>query len=90
MTRKEEIITASHNEKNYPGGIISDKTSHPIIFQIGAGWADQHTNRETLVDFMQYLNKRGFFRDDLCFDTEHQVDTFIELNKQKNIKLWKK
>ena len=49
MARKEERITASHNEKNYPCGIISDKTSHPIIFQIGAEWADQHP-REGLWD----------------------------------------
>lgn len=48
-SRKEEIITASHNEKNYPCGIISDKTSHPIIFQIGAEWADNHP-REGLWD----------------------------------------
>lgn len=58
MTREEEIITASHNEKNYPCCIISDKTSHPIIFQIGAKWADQHPkkglwNSEKVIEWLR-------------------------------------
>ena len=50
-----------------------------------AEWKDEHI-KQTLVDFMQYLNKRDFFHDDLCFDIEHQVETFIELRNRNKTK----
>lgn len=40
MTRKEEIITASHDKRNYPCEVIVDKIHDPMIFSIGAEWAD--------------------------------------------------
>lgn len=39
-------------------------------------------DRQMVVDFMEYLNERGFFCDDLCFDCEHQALTFLELRKK--------
>lgn len=47
-----------------------------------AEWKDEQM-KQTLIDFMHYLDKRGFFRDDLCCDIEHQVDTFIELRNRE-------
>lgn len=47
-------------------------------------WSEDDKIKQTLVDFMQYLNKRDFFHDDLCFDIEHQVETFIELRNREN------
>ncbi len=44
---------------------------------------DEH-DRQLVVNFMDYLNKRGFFRDDLCFDCEHQALTYIELQKRNS------
>lgn len=79
MARKEEIITASHNEKNYPCGIISDKTSHPIIFQIGAMWADQHPRKglvdkekveQWIISYFEFLNDAGGHK--------FKIDKFIE------------
>lgn len=43
---------------------------------------DEH-DRQLVVDFMDYLNKRGFFRDDLCFDCEHQALTYLELRNKR-------
>lgn len=47
-----------------------------------AEWKDEQM-KKTLVDFMHYLDRRDFFHDDLCFDIEHQVETFIELQNRK-------
>lgn len=33
--------------------------------------------KENMLKFMRWLEKRGFIKEDLCYDTEHQVDTFI-------------
>lgn len=41
MDRKDEITEASHNCKNYPCGIIAMDVHDPMIFQIGAEWADR-------------------------------------------------
>lgn len=38
---------------------------------------DDNTQKETLLKFMRWLEKRGFIKEDLCYDTEHQVETFI-------------
>ena len=41
--------------------------------------------KSTLTQFFNYLEKRGFIKDDLVFDTEHQIDTYIEqFNNQNN------
>lgn len=42
---------------------------------------DEH-DRQIVVDYMEYLNERGFFRDDLCFDCEHQALTYLELRNR--------
>jgi len=34
--------------------------------------------KQTLMRFMHYLNRRGFIAEDAQFDTEHQVDTFLD------------
>ncbi len=33
--------------------------------------------KEPLIRFMHYLERRGFIADDIVYDTEHQVDTFL-------------
>lgn len=33
--------------------------------------------KEILLKFMKWLEKRGFIKEDLCYDTEHQVETFV-------------
>ena len=45
-------------------------------------WKDEQM-KKTLIDFMHYLDRRDFFHDDLCFDIEHQVETFIELRNRE-------
>lgn len=47
-----------------------------------AEWKDGQM-KKTLIDFMHYLDRRDFFHDDLCFDIEHQVETFIELRNRE-------
>lgn len=47
-----------------------------------AEWKDEQM-KKMLVEFMQYLDKRGFIQDDLCYYTEHQVETFIGLRNRK-------
>lgn len=44
-------------------------------------WKDtQHRAdvRRTLLKFMRHLERRGFIDGELQYDTEHQVDTFLE------------
>lgn len=33
--------------------------------------------KKTPMKYTQWLNRRGFFRDDLQCDFEHQIETFI-------------
>lgn len=42
MTRKKkEIRIASHDKRNYPCHVIVDEIHDPILFLIGAEWADK-------------------------------------------------
>ena len=38
---------------------------------------EKKETKEILLKFMRWLEKRGFIKEDLCYDTEHQVETFI-------------
>lgn len=40
---------------------------------------------EQLTAFAQHLNKRGAFRDDLCMDFEHEAQSFIESQNNKEL-----
>lgn len=40
---------------------------------------------EQLTSFAQHLNKRGAFRDDLCMDCEHEAQSFIEMQNNKEL-----
>lgn len=42
-------------------------------------------NVEQLTAFAQHLNKRGAFRDDLCMDFEHEAQSFIEIQNNKEL-----
>ena len=49
-----------------------------------AEWKDEYFNemlKETLLNYTIWLDKRGAFREDLCIDWEHQIETFLELEK---------
>ena len=41
-----------------------------------AEWKDKQ-QKKNMLKFMKWIEKRGFIKEDLCYDTEHQVDTFI-------------
>jgi len=41
---------------------------------------------QELMLFFNYLDRRGFFRDDLCCDIEHQVRTYVEQFKHRDEK----
>jgi len=41
-----------------------------------AEWKDVQ-QKENMLKFMRWLEKRGFIKEDLCYDTEHQVETFV-------------
>lgn len=40
---------------------------------------------EQLTAFAVHLNKRGAFRDDLCMDFEHEAQSFIEMQNNKEL-----
>lgn len=40
---------------------------------------------EQITAFAQHLNKRGAFRDDLCMDFEHEAQSFIEIQNNKEL-----
>lgn len=40
---------------------------------------------EQLTVFAKHLNKRGAFRDDLCMDFEHEAQSFIESQNNKEL-----
>lgn len=40
---------------------------------------------EQLTAFAVHLNKRGAFCDDLCMDFEHEAQSFIEMQNNKEI-----
>ena len=42
------------------------------------------TEKELLIHFMQYLERRGFIDETLQYDTDHQVDTYLEQFKPNN------
>lgn len=44
---------------------------------------EQNNLVEQLTAFAQHLNKRGAFRDDLCMDFEHEAQSFIEMQNNK-------
>ena len=44
-----------------------------------AEWKDSQL-RDILLSYTKWLDKRGFFAEDLQCDFEHQIDTFLEMN----------
>lgn len=40
---------------------------------------------EQLTAFAVHLQKRGAFRDDLCMDFEHEAQSFIEMQNNKEL-----
>ena len=49
---------------------------------VDSKYADNTADKCLLLEFFRYLEKRGFIDESLQYDTEHQVDTFLELKKQ--------
>ena len=47
-----------------------------------AEWKDYQI-RDILLKYTLWLNKRGFFADGLQCDFGHQIDTFLEINKEE-------
>lgn len=49
---------------------------------VDSKYADNTADKCLLLEFFRYLEKRGFIDASLQYDTEHQVDTFLELKKE--------
>lgn len=49
---------------------------------VDSKYVDDTADKCLLLEFFRYLEKRGFIDESLQYDTEHQVDTFLELKKQ--------
>lgn len=49
---------------------------------VDSKYADDTDDKCLLLEFFRYLEKRGFIDASLQYDTEHQVDTFLELKKE--------
>ena len=49
-----------------------------------AQWKDEQ-QIEQLTAFAVHLQKRGAFRDDLCMDFEHEAQSFIEMQNNKEL-----
>lgn len=49
---------------------------------VDSKYADDSADKCLLLEFFRYLEKRGFIDASLQYDTEHQVDTFLELKKE--------
>lgn len=88
MTREEKIKEQStkymwnQRKSHFEGYDIED------AFKAGAQWADQHPKNniaEQLTAFAVHLNKRGAFRDDICMDFEHEAQSFIEMQNNKEL-----
>ena len=39
--------------------------------------------KDLLLEFFQWLDRRGMLDNTLCYDPEHQIETFIELRERK-------
>lgn len=42
-----------------------------------AEWKDEQT-KQLIIEFSKWLNERGFFKEDLQCDLEHQARTFLD------------
>lgn len=49
-----------------------------------AQWKDEQLP-EWLTAFAIHLQRRGAFRDDLCMDFEHEAQSFIEMQNNKEL-----
>lgn len=83
MTNEEKAKEIVKNTSYLPN--LTEYEAMTFVAMEMAKWKDKQIKKK-LVDFMQYLNKRDFFHDDLCFDIEHQVETFIELQNRNKTK----
>ena len=83
MTREEEITRQAKEHARY--AVDGDRSE--ISFQLGAVWADQHPIdkkiNEMLLAYTKWLDKRGFFKEDLQCDFLHQIETFLEMKGEE-------
>ena len=54
-------------------------------YYVDSKYADDSADKCLLLEFFRYLEKRGFIDESLQYDTEHQVDTFLELKKHYHV-----
>lgn len=85
MNKNRNILNAQKIANRCVKGISHDKsTYHSGLYHGAIEMGDfkdaKHRSeiKRTLVKFMKYLEKRGFIDESLQYDTEHQVDTFLE------------
>lgn len=75
MTNKEKVRELARKHQ----GTVSDAQYLQMKYALEkmAEWKDGQ-QKDNMIKFMRWLEKRGFIKEDLCYDTEHQVETFIE------------
>lgn len=85
MNKNRNILNAQKIANRCVKGISHGKsTYHSGLYHGAIEMADYKDLqqsaeiRRTLLKFMMYLERRGFIDESLQYDTEHQVDTFLE------------
>lgn len=71
----DKIGTAAKKIEEIVDNTSTDEFLEKLPF--GKEFEDDEKTKSKLLEFMRWLEKRGFIKDDLCYDTEHQVDTFV-------------
>lgn len=71
----DEIGTAAKKIEEIVDNTSTDEFLEELPFC--KEFEDDEKTKSKLLEFMRWLEKRGFIKDDLCYDTEHQVDTFV-------------
>ena len=85
LQAKQAIKDCGHNEgrKRIIEGIFPE-LADPFL-----NWLEKQGEQNNLVEqltaFAQHLNKRGAFREDLCMDFEHEAQSFIEMQNNKEL-----
>ena len=84
MESNEQIARIIAKQEIIIGGDSSLQECYDSALSM-AKWKDKQMN-DKLIALAMWMNERGFFKDDLQFDSEHQVMTFVELQNRKSEK----
>ena len=76
MAKKEQQTAWRFDNRTFQERYCGKPTS---VRQVG------DYDKDLLMRFMWWLDKRGFIKDDLQFDTMHQVETFLSMYSRNDI-----